>query len=586
MNTHRNIKVSSRLGLGFGVVLVMLLVVIGIGIFRLSTVNGITEKIIKQDWAKSMLANDVIKLANDNAKATMELFLLKDKSQIAKTLDRIEQNKKAILEKLEMLEGMLYRAEGKAMLVKIKEARTPYVTSFTRASKLLLDEGKWEEASRILVNETIPALNAYLDAINDLVKFQGKLLDESGIEAKEIYVSGRNLMTITGILAVILGAVIAFFITRSITRPLGGEPDFVADIAQRVSNGDLTITIDTRNNDEISVLSAMKKMVDSLKNVVLQTRESSLQVSVASNQIAQANQNLSQSITEQGASVEETSSTMEEMHATIRQTADNVREANKLTQNTKAIAESGTSAMTDTIKAMDDINHSSNKIANISNVIEEIAFQTNLLALNAAVEAARAGEHGKGFAVVASEIRSLAHRASESAKEITGLIEDSVEKTARGVQLAQELSTKLKEIEGSVKKVADLMDEVAAASQEQASGTSQINTAMTQIDKSTQANASIVEETASASEELAAQAKELMNLIAFFNVNEESTTGTKYRNNTYVKEAPKKERAARIIPDARTKATAPAASVPGAASDVNTTFSMAPAGTHEGFDEF
>ncbi|MDA8215638.1 MAG: methyl-accepting chemotaxis protein [Nitrospiraceae bacterium] len=200
------------------------------------------------------------------------------------------------------------------------------------------------------------------------------------------------------------------------------------------------------------------------------------------------------------------------------------REANKLAQNTKGIAESGSSVMDDTIKAMDDINKSSSKIANISNVIEEIAFQTNLLALNAAVEAARAGEHGKGFAVVASEIRNLAQRASQSAKEITGLIEDSGEKTGKGVQLAQELSTKLREIEGSVKKVADLMDEVAAAAQEQATGTNQVNTAMTQIDQATQQNASIVEETASASEELAAQAKEMMNLIAFFKVDEKMTT--------------------------------------------------------------
>jgi len=116
--------------------------------------------------------------------------------------------------------------------------------------------------------------------------------------------------------------------------------------------------------------------------------------------------------------------------------------------------------MGDTIKAMDEINRSSSKIANISNVIEEIAFQTNLLALNAAVEAARAGEHGKGFAVVASEIRNLAQRASQSAKEITGLIEDSVEKTGRGVQLAEELNKKLDEISTGIKKVTDLMDEV------------------------------------------------------------------------------------------------------------------------------
>lgn len=342
-------------------------------------------------------------------------------------------------------------------------------------------------------------------------------MEQGEEEAEQTYKSARNMMGILSIIALALAVVIALWITRSITRPLYKA----VGVANQIAEGDLTAKIEVASKDETGqLLTAMEHMVKNLKRIVFQTKEASNQVSTASDQIAQANQNLSQSITEQAASVEETTSTMEEMTASIRQTADNAKEANKLAQNTKTIAESGSSVMGDTISAMDEINKSSSKIANISNVIEEIAFQTNLLALNAAVEAARAGEHGKGFAVVASEIRSLAQRASQSAKEITDLIEDSVQKTGKGVQLAQELSEKLKEIEGSVKKVADLMDEVAAAAQEQASGTNQVNTAMMQIDKATQQNASIVEETASSSEELAAQARELMNLISFFKADE------------------------------------------------------------------
>jgi methyl-accepting chemotaxis protein len=316
---------------------------------------------------------------------------------------------------------------------------------------------------------------------------------------------------------VISGSV--FFLARPIKKNLNNNSGWINTIAA----GDLTKDVDLRTNDEISdMASNLKVMLGKVKGIITQTKEASRQVSIAADQIAEANQNFSQRITEQAASIEETSATMEEMSASIKQTAENAREANKLAQNTKGIAESGSLVMSDTINAMDEINKSSSKIANISNVIEEIAFQTNLLALNAAVEAARAGEHGKGFAVVASEIRSLAQRASQSAKEITGLIEDSAEKTRRGVQLAEELSKKLDNIGVSVKKVADLMDEVAAATGEQASGINQVNTAVAQIDQMTQQNASLVEETSASAEELAAQAKELLNLISFFKVAEES----------------------------------------------------------------
>ncbi len=294
------------------------------------------------------------------------------------------------------------------------------------------------------------------------------------------------------------------------------------DASNRIAEGDLTVAIEVKSSDETGqLLGAMHEMINGIKGVVNQTIEASHQVSQAADQISEANQSFSQKITEQAASVEETTATMEEMSASIKSTAENSREASNLARSSKSLADGGSAVMEDTIKAMDDINKSSRKIANISDVIEEIAFQTNLLALNAAVEAARAGEHGKGFAVVAAEIRSLAQRTTQSAKEINGLIEDSSEKTGKGVELAQELSRKLNEIGISIKKVTDLMDEVAAASQEQSAGINQVNTAMGQVDQATQANASLVEETSAAAEELAAQARSLLDVVSFFKVEEE-----------------------------------------------------------------
>ncbi|WP_281183874.1 methyl-accepting chemotaxis protein [Trichlorobacter lovleyi] len=340
------------------------------------------------------------------------------------------------------------------------------------------------------------------------------------------------------------------------------------DASNKLAQGDLTIAIDAKSADETGqLLGAMQEMVNGIKEVVNQTIEASHQVSQAADQISEANQSFSQKITEQAASVEETTATMEEMSASIKSTAENSREASNLARSSKSLADGGSAVMDDTIRAMDDINKSSRKIANISDVIEEIAFQTNLLALNAAVEAARAGEHGKGFAVVAAEIRSLAQRTTQSAKEINGLIEDSSEKTSKGVELAQELSKKLAEIGISIKKVTDLMDEVAAASQEQSAGINQVNTAMGQVDQATQANASLVEETSAAAEELAAQARSLLDVVSFFTVEDAHHRGSAVRREPLkTKQAPAPNKVA-----ARRQAALPAK--PAAARDDQDDFS-------------
>ncbi|MDO9467225.1 MAG: methyl-accepting chemotaxis protein, partial [Thiobacillus sp.] len=168
------------------------------------------------------------------------------------------------------------------------------------------------------------------------------------------------------------------------------------------------------------------------------------------------------------------------------------------------------------VTTMKDINDSSQKIAEIIGVIDGIAFQTNILALNAAVEAARAGEQGRGFAVVASEVRNLAQRSAGAAKEIKGLIEDSVGKVEAGGKLVDVAGEAMHEIVSSVKRVTDIMSEIAAASQEQSAGIEQVNQAITQMDDMTQQNAALVEEAAASSESMQTQAEKLTELVAAF----------------------------------------------------------------------
>ncbi|VAW94057.1 Methyl-accepting chemotaxis protein I (serine chemoreceptor protein) [hydrothermal vent metagenome] len=295
-------------------------------------------------------------------------------------------------------------------------------------------------------------------------------------------------------------------------------------VVQALAEGTLTETMDGEFQGEFGDLrDAMNTSVTNLLNMVNQIRDSADSIGSSSSEIAEGNANLSQRTEEQASSLEETASSMEEMTSTVKQNADNAREANQLALAASTQAQSGGEVVSKAVEAMSEINNSSKKIADIIGVIDEIAFQTNLLALNAAVEAARAGEQGRGFAVVAGEVRNLAQRSAGAAKEIKGLINDSVEKVDDGSRLVDETGKTLEEIVNAVKKVSDIISEIAAASQEQSSGIEEVNRAITQMDEMTQQNAALVEEAAAAGEAMNEQAGGLNELMNFFDVGDASS---------------------------------------------------------------
>jgi methyl-accepting chemotaxis protein len=225
---------------------------------------------------------------------------------------------------------------------------------------------------------------------------------------------------------------------------------------------------------------------------------------------------LSERVQEQAAALEQTSATMNQMSSAVQNNTQHAFEASKLSVEVQTHADEGAQIMAQTIKAMSEIQDSSHKIADIVTLIDGIAFQTNLLALNAAVEAARAGEHGRGFAVVASEVRNLSQKSAEAAKDIKGLIDESVTRINHGTQLASSSGERLKVMNESVKQMSSMISQIASASEEQSEGIRQVHQAITQIDQVTQQNAALVEETSAASESMTNQATELSRNMAFF----------------------------------------------------------------------
>ncbi len=292
-------------------------------------------------------------------------------------------------------------------------------------------------------------------------------------------------------------------------------------VIQSLAEGDLTKSMEGEFQGEFAVLSeALNDSMSKLQQMMGEITQSAGSISSGAGEISQGNADLSQRTEEQASSIEETASTMEEMTSVVKQNADNARQANQLASGAREQAEKGGDVVSNAVTAMSEINASSKKIEDIISVIDEIAFQTNLLALNAAVEAARAGEQGRGFAVVAGEVRSLAQRSAAAAKEIKGLIKDSVSKVEEGSRLVDESGKTLEEIVVASKKVSDIIAEIAAAGQEQATGIDQINKAITQLESVTQQNAALVEEAAAASESMANQSVGLQHLVGQFSIDE------------------------------------------------------------------
>jgi methyl-accepting chemotaxis protein len=299
----------------------------------------------------------------------------------------------------------------------------------------------------------------------------------------------------------------------SITRPLAEAEG----IAQSIAQGDLTQRVNAQGHDEMAhLMQSMAHMQEGLRTMVDAVRDSSESMLTASTEIAAGNQDLSNRTEQTAANLQDAASAMDELSKTVDHSAESANVANLLADTASQRASQGGEVVHSVVAQMDQITQASRQIADIIGVIDGIAFQTNILALNAAVEAARAGEQGRGFAVVAAEVRSLAQRSAEAAREIKGLIGQSVDRVEVGSQKVREAGEVMAEIVSSIGRVTQAMGEIADATQQQSQGIGNVTESVNQLDQMTQQNAALVEQSAAAAASLRQQAMELSQSVQRF----------------------------------------------------------------------
>ncbi|MGM0823695.1 MAG: methyl-accepting chemotaxis protein [Pseudomonadota bacterium] len=518
-NTRFNgTKISTRLTLGFSALLALLVLLTGVGIYQVNQIDRGLTTINDVNGEKQRHAIDWRGSVHDRAIALRDIVLTGsgDISALENTMQRLQANYTSASQGMEdVITENADNGEEQRLLANIEEQAQ---TTRTMTEQVLdaHGEGDFETAEQILLEEAGPAYAEWLNRINQFIDLQEQLNNATTASARDTASGFQMQMLGLTLFALVIGGLIAVFLTRQLLRELGAEPYEVKAFAEAIGRGELDSQGRLKKGDTRSIMASQVDMARQLQGIVAEVRASAEAVASNSEQIAEGNNDLSSRTEQQASALAETASAMEQLNSTVKLNADNSEQASQEASSASGTAVQGGEAVHQVVATMNDLNKSSQEIAGIISTIDSIAFQTNILALNASVEAARAGEHGRGFAVVAEEVRKLAQRSADAAREINNLISSNLERVNHGNERAAEASKSTEEIVAAIGRVTDIMKEISYASAEQSKGVQEVGKAVTEMDQVTQQNAGLVQESARSANNLRENAHKLINSMSAF----------------------------------------------------------------------